>query len=82
MYICALISMQTLSRNFTILNIAVDCGDLDDPENGQVSLTGITFGSKAIYTCNDGFELVGSSVRMCLATGEWMGEAPVCERKH
>ena len=60
----------------------MDCGDLDDPENGQVSLTGTTFGSKATYTCNKGFELVGSSMRMCLANAQWMGEAPTCERKH
>ena len=60
----------------------MDCGDLDDPENGQVSLTGTTFGSSATYTCNRGFELVGSRMRMCLASGEWMGDAPTCERKH
>lgn len=64
-----------------ILLIGVDCGDLDDPENGEVSLTGTTFGSNATYSCNDGYFLEGESSRVCQSDGNWSGEAPTCERK-
>ena len=60
---------------------AVDCGDLDDPDNGRVDLSGTTFGSKAVYSCDRGYFLVGDSKRVCQANGEWSGDAPVCKRK-
>ena len=59
----------------------MDCGDLDDPENGEVSLTGTILGSEATYSCNRGYVLVGESKRVCQSNGEWSGEAPSCERK-
>ena len=60
---------------------AVDCGDLPNPDNGQVTLTSTTFGSTANYTCDPGFELVGIAMRTCMANGEWSGEAPTCSRE-
>ena len=59
--------------------LGVVCGSLDNPENGQVSLTGTTVGSKAIYSCNKGFVLDGNSRRTCQINGKWSGEAPVCK---
>ena len=64
-----------------IFSIAVDCGVLDDPENGEVSLSGTTLGSKATYSCNDRYVLEGESTRVCQSNGKWSGEAPTCERK-
>ena len=60
---------------------AVDCSSLDDPDNGQVTLSGTTLGSTATYTCNPGFVLDGTDVRTCMANGEWSGEVPTCNRK-
>ena len=61
---------------------AVDCGNLDDPENGQVDLNqGTRFGAKAFYRCDNGFFLVGDDRRECQANGQWSGEAPICKRK-
>ena len=58
----------------------VDCGGLEPPDNGTIELReGTLFGSIAVYDCDDGFEVVGSIVRVCLETGEWSDEAPVCE---
>ena len=62
-------------------SIAVDCGKLDDPDYGNVELSGTTVGSKATYTCRKGYYLVGDSKRVCLYNGYWSGEAPVCKRK-
>ena len=64
---------------FSLLT-AVDCGNLTDPANGQVIHPGgTTFGQTATYSCNTGFNLVGDSTRTCLATGDWSGNAPICE---
>ena len=36
-------------------------------------------GTKAVYSCNDNFELVGDYKRYCQYDGTWDGEAPTCE---
>ena len=62
-----------------MLLIVVDCGNLTDPANGQVTHTsGTTFGQTATYSCNTGYNLVGDSTRTCQAAGEWSGSAPTC----
>ena len=58
----------------------MDCGNLTDPTNGQVTLTaGTTFKQTATYRCNTGYNLVGDSTRTCQATGIWSGSAPTCQ---
>ena len=59
---------------------AVNCGTLTNPTNGHVSHTaGTTFGRRATYRCNTGYNLVGGSTRTCQATGGWSGSAPTCQ---
>ena len=57
----------------------IDCGSLDDPTNGQVSLDETTVGSIATYTCDPGFMLIGNMERTCQENGEWSGNEPTCE---
>ena len=59
----------------------MDCGALDSPDHGDVSLTGTTFESTATYSCSVGYALEGEKTRTCQATGEWSGRAPHCRRK-
>ena len=54
---------------------------LDNPDKGQVEITGQTPGSTATYTCNDGFKLVGDESRECLYDGRWNGSEPTCTRE-
>ncbi len=66
------------SRLFT----AVDCGSLDALSNGAVDTSsGTTFMMTATYTCNTGYNIVGSESRTCGASGVWSREAPVCNCK-
>ena len=58
--------------------VAVDCGDLTDPENGAVSVVNTTLGSMANYTCNRGFDISGDVTRVCQQEGEWSGSIPKC----
>ena len=55
-----------------------DCGFLPAPTNGKTLLSNTTFGSIASYSCDTGYNLVGSSTSVCPADGEWSGEIPVC----
>ena len=63
----------------TYMYTVVDCGDLDDPMNGRVSLDETVFESIATYTCDPGFVLVGNMERICQADGTWSGTEPTCE---
>src|SRR5207302_158398 len=49
------------------------------PTNGTVSTSnGTTYSQNAVYTCNTGYVLTGSSPRTCQAAGTWSGTAPTC----
>ena len=52
-----------------------------DPDNGIVAVVGNSRGDMAAYSCNEGFDLVGVSVRVCGDDRVWSDEAPVCIRK-
>uniref|UniRef100_A0A673MU52 CUB and sushi domain-containing protein 3-like n=1 Tax=Sinocyclocheilus rhinocerous TaxID=307959 RepID=A0A673MU52_9TELE len=56
----------------------ISCGELPTPPNGKKIGTQTTFGASAIFTCNSGYILVGSTVRECLASGLWSGTETHC----
>ena len=56
----------------------VDCGTLDDPTNGIVSVSTTIYNSVAMYSCNIGHTLTGDDMRMCLETGSWSSSEPTC----
>ena len=71
------------------LYIAV-CDELDMIANGMISYNAdmtapYNVGTVATYSCNAGFELVGSAMRTCENAGfsgaVFSGQAPTCERK-
>ena len=62
--------------------VVVDCGPLPAPAGGAVDLTnGTTFGSVAMYSCNVGHCLKGNVNRICLSSGQWSDNEPVCQCK-
>ncbi|XP_064624401.1 procollagen C-endopeptidase enhancer 1-like [Lineus longissimus] len=55
------------------------CGIPASPKNGRVSLSDYDkVHSKASYSCNIGFKLVGTN-RRCLSSGRWTGDPPICQ---
>ncbi|XP_020615812.1 CUB and sushi domain-containing protein 3-like isoform X2 [Orbicella faveolata] len=58
---------------------AVDCGAPTSPINGSSSGTVTTFSNTIKFSCDVGFDLVGSSTRTCMADKTWSGEMPVCK---
>lgn len=57
----------------------ITCDDLSHPDNGRVTLKGgSAVNSIAEYTCNEGFQLDGDSLRFCRLNGTWTEYPPVC----
>ena len=62
-----------------VIAIAVNCGELEYPEDGKVVTASTIFKSVAVYICNDGYVIVnGSTNRTCQADGHWTGTKPSC----
>ena len=47
----------------------------------MVTMTGNSAGDTATYTCDDGYELIGSTTVTCMDDGTWSDEPPMCSRK-
>ncbi|KAJ8267678.1 hypothetical protein COCON_G00128500 [Conger conger] len=60
----------------------ISCGELPTPPNGNKIGTQTTFGATAIFTCDAGYVLVGSTVRECLSSGLWSGTETRCLAGH
>ena len=58
------------------------CPTLVPPADGNLVLSGNTFGETANYTCNTGFILEGDPTLTCGGDGQWIGSPPVCNRKY
>ena len=57
------------------------CGEGEmaaDIPNGMLCYTGLTPGSTATYSCDEGYELNGTSVLECLPSGVWNGTDSTC----
>ena len=61
------------------------CATPTAPAFGNVVSTGVSVGSGAAYSCDDGFELVGAFGATCTSvdpdTSEFSPAPPTCERK-
>ena len=57
----------------------VHCPRLEQIENGGVHHNGTYRGATASFSCNRGFELVGSSSRKCKRNRTWSRSYPVCK---
>ena len=57
----------------------MNCQGENAVRNGDLIYSaGTTYTSVAEITCHEGYELIGSSVRVCQDNGEWAGDPPIC----
>ncbi|CAH1263509.1 CSMD3 [Branchiostoma lanceolatum] len=60
---------------------SLKCQTLTTPAHGTVHMVGGSlFGGTATYSCDAGYEVVGTPVRMCQASRTWSGNEPTCEK--
>jgi hypothetical protein len=57
----------------------VKCETIQSPANARMKLNKISYKGTAEFTCNDGFELIGSAVISCTASGKWSENVPFCK---
>ncbi|XP_054709581.1 sushi, von Willebrand factor type A, EGF and pentraxin domain-containing protein 1-like [Uloborus diversus] len=57
------------------------CEELSPPEFGTVKVTGECFGTRAIYSCEEGYYLSGPRERVCQGDAKWSGHKPECKVK-
>ena len=67
---------------FTIL---VLCSLLTNPNNGVINCSlgddrVPSYEDTCSFTCNTGYELIGSDARTCQSDGSWSGSDYVCRR--
>ena len=65
----------------TRCHLDVDCGDLPPLLNGVVHVINTTYQSRVNFTCENGYDLVGTLFAVCLANGTWSEEMPQCISK-
>ncbi|WAR24055.1 CSMD1-like protein, partial [Mya arenaria] len=58
-----------------------DCGSLEPPESGVVTVDLTTYNSTAEFKCDDAYLLFGDAVLVCLSDGKWSSEPPTCLKK-
>ena len=47
----------------------------------MVSMTENSAGDTVTYTCDDGYDLIGTETITCTSDGTWSDEPPMCGRK-
>lgn len=58
---------------------AIDCGKLHVPLNGTMVGNQTTYPNILKFSCDEGFILVGSSMRECQTNGTWSGNETKCQ---
>ncbi|XP_014062513.2 sushi, von Willebrand factor type A, EGF and pentraxin domain-containing protein 1 isoform X2 [Salmo salar] len=58
--------------------VPAECEEPPSPDHGSVNITDTTLGSLVKYSCEQGYELEGESVRQCVAGRQWSDVPPVC----
>ncbi|XP_052521839.1 P-selectin isoform X10 [Tympanuchus pallidicinctus] len=62
---------------------AITCPELRAPEHAELNCSHLhgnfAFGSICDFSCQPGFELMGSQSHECMATGNWTGDIPRCK---
>ncbi|XP_039387441.1 fibulin-7 isoform X5 [Mauremys reevesii] len=74
-----LITLQNSVTKATPDPQSVSCPALDAPVDGRRFGTKYFVDHEVHFTCEPGFQLTGSSTRVCQANGSWTGEAPRCK---
>ena len=72
-----------LCYNIFLIDIVVDCGipmvHAINFTTMSISYISTTYNSSAAYSCGTGYNLVGTSQRVCQVNGSWSGQPAQCQ---
>ena len=58
---------------------AINCGFLAEPRNGSKVGGKTVFPHSVQFSCDEGFDLAGSALRVCTSNGIWSGQNASCQ---
>ncbi|KAL9986757.1 hypothetical protein ACROYT_G000947 [Oculina patagonica] len=61
---------------------AQPCEEIHPPWQGNMTCSGIVTDANCTFSCNPGYDLVGSKFRSCLSSSSWSGNQASCKAKH
>ena len=70
---------QWNASNPTCDPVAIDCGNLGVPDNGQAHCDIYNYTSIVTFSCNKGYNLSNDSEIECLSNGQWSASNPTCD---
>ena len=59
----------------------MDCGDPGNVNHASKAGSSYTYNNVVTYTCNTGYEMLGSATIRCQASGFWSDHKPLCTSK-
>ena len=57
----------------------VVCTDPGSPPNSIKVGDSLVYNAKVVYSCEVGYVMVGSAIRVCQANGQWTPGVPTCQ---
>ncbi|KAL9986755.1 hypothetical protein ACROYT_G000945 [Oculina patagonica] len=61
---------------------AQPCEEIHPPWQGNMTCSGMVTDANCTFSCNPGYDLVGSQFRACLPSSSWSGTRTSCKAKH
>ena len=74
-------SIKFYLNNVLCIFIGINCESPGILVNGMVTSNGTYVTSVATFTCDFGYELIGSRQRVCQSDGTWSNMVPRCDGK-
>lgn len=59
--------------------LAQPCEKIFSPPHGGMNCSGLVTDATCSFSCEPGYDLVGSQSRTCLASSRWSGKLPFCQ---
>ena len=65
--------------------VCLDCLPLSNPANGKMQCSlgddeVESYEESCVFTCDNGYQLIGSRTRTCQGNGRWNGTDSICNR--
>ena len=68
-----------MHKELQSIDFLTDCGKPSSPSNGSVRVTSRTIVGRSVqFSCDVGYDLIGSEIVTCEEHGNWSDSPPLC----